>query len=203
VSTLTGCGTVFKIDTTGHFAVLHDFSGGPEGGVPFSALVQGSDGDFYGTATAGGDPSCSVVASGENFSTYIGCGTVFKMDPTGNTNALYSFTGSPNDGSNPFATLFQDNDGNFYGTTRWGGSASCSYTNNGGCGTFFRLAVPGGGPSAQVKMLATRKLDLRTLIVNPAPSLKMPFVGHGELRPRLPRVSSPRLIKGDDMVVLK
>jgi uncharacterized repeat protein (TIGR03803 family) len=196
VSTLTGCGTVFKIDTTEHFTLLHDFSGGPEGGVPFSALVQGSDGDFYGTATAGGDPSCSVVASGENYSTYIGCGTVFKMDPAGNTNALYSFTGSPNDGSNPFATLFQDSDGNFYGTTRWGGSASCSYTNNGGCGTFFRLAVPGGGPSAQVKMLATRKLDLRTSILNRAPSLKIPFIGHGEVRPRPPRVSSPRSIKG-------
>ena len=149
VSTYMGCGTIFKIDSGGHFSALHQFSGGSEGGVPFSSLIQSTDGDFYGTATAGGDPSCSVIASGENFPTYIGCGTVFKMDSTGNVSALYSFTGSPNDGSNPFAALVQGNDGFFYGTTRWGGTdSSCSYTNNGGCGTVFRLAGP-GGPAPQ------------------------------------------------------
>jgi uncharacterized repeat protein (TIGR03803 family) len=145
VSSFTGCGTIFKIDTAGHFSTLHDFSGGSEGGVPFSGLIQAGDGDFYGTATAGGDPSCSVYASGEQYSTYTGCGTVFKMDSVGNVSALYSFTGTPSDGSNPFASLVEGGDGFLYGTTRWGGSDStCPYTNDGGCGTVFKVSGPGG-----------------------------------------------------------
>ena len=150
VSTYSGCGTIFRIDSSGNFTLLHSFTGGVEGGVPFSSLIQASDGDFYGTAAAGGDPSCSVIASGENFPTYNGCGTVFKMDSSGNLNALYSFKGSPTDGSNPFAALLVGSDGYFYGTTRWGGTAvSCPYTSNGGCGTFYRVAGP-GGPLPQI-----------------------------------------------------
>lgn len=144
-STHTGCGTIFRIDSSGNFTPLHSFSGGAEGAVPFSSLIQAGDGDLYGTATAGGDPSCSVTATGENYPAYIGCGTVFKMDPAGNVSALYSFTGSPNDGSNPFAAVLEGSDGYLYGTTRWGGAAtSCPYTDNGGCGTFFRVAGPAG-----------------------------------------------------------
>ena len=151
VSGYLGCGSIFKIDTAGNFTVLHDFSGGAEGGVPISALIQATDGDFYGTATAGGNISCSVIASGENYPTYNGCGTVFKMDSAGNVVALYSFAGSPNDGSNPFASLLEGSDGYFYGTTRWGGSESCSnYTNDGGCGTVFQLAGP-NGPLPQLR----------------------------------------------------
>jgi uncharacterized repeat protein (TIGR03803 family) len=145
VSGNTGCGTIFKIDSTRNFTLLHEFTGGAEGGVPFSSLIQAGNGDFYGTATAGGDPSCSVTASGENYPSYVGCGTVFQMDSAGNVNALYSFKGSPNDGSNPFAAVVEGSDGYLYGTTRWGGTAaSCPYTDNGGCGTFFRVAGPGG-----------------------------------------------------------
>lgn len=145
VSTYAGCGTIFRIDASGTFTQLHAFTGGAEGGVPFSSLIQAGDGDFYGTATAGGNSSCSVTASGENYPTYIGCGTVFKMDSAGNVNALYSFTGSPNDGSNPFASVIEGSDGYLYGTTRWGGKDStCPYTSNGGCGTVFKVAGPGG-----------------------------------------------------------
>lgn len=155
VSTYSGCGSIFRVDSSGIFTELHQFTGGADGGVPFSSLIQASDGDFYGTATAGGDPSCSVIASGENFPTYNGCGTVFKMDSSGNVNALYSFKGSPTDGSNPFSSLLVGNDGYFYGTTRWGGSdAACPYTNNGGCGSFYRVAGP-GGPLPQVTILKT------------------------------------------------
>jgi uncharacterized repeat protein (TIGR03803 family) len=145
VSAYTGCGTIFKIDTKGNFTTMHEFSGNSDGGVPYSALIQATDGDFYGTATAGGDLSCSVTVSGEGYPTYTGCGTVFKMDSAGNVNGLYSFTGSPNDGSNPSSSLVQGSDGYFYGTTKWGGTDSlCSYTNNGGCGTVFQMSGPGG-----------------------------------------------------------
>jgi uncharacterized repeat protein (TIGR03803 family) len=158
VSSYTGCGTIFKIDSSGNFTPLHAFTGGADGGVPFSSLIQAGDGDFYGTDTAGGDASCSVIASGENYPAYIGCGTVFKMDPAGNVSALYSFKGSPNDGSNPFAALLEGTDGYFYGTTRWGGTASsCSYTDNGGCGTFFRVSGP-GGPAPQSSALKSNRV---------------------------------------------
>jgi len=145
VSAYIGCGTIFKIDSKGNFTTLHDFSGGSEGGVPFAALIQASDGDFYGTATAGGDLSCALTLSGESSPTYSGCGTIFKMDPAGNVTALYSFTGAPSDGASPSSSLLQGSNGYFFGTTKWGGTySSCSYTNNGGCGTIFQVSGPVG-----------------------------------------------------------
>jgi uncharacterized repeat protein (TIGR03803 family) len=144
LSAYSGCGTIFRIDSKGNFTTLHEFSGGSDGAVPYSALIQASDGAFYGTATAGGDLSCSVVVSGESNPTYTGCGTVFKMDSAGNVNGLYSFTGAPNDGANPSSALLQGGDGYFYGTTKWGGADfSCSFTTNGGCGTVFQVSGPG------------------------------------------------------------
>jgi uncharacterized repeat protein (TIGR03803 family) len=168
VSSYTGCGTIFRIDAAGHLQTLHAFSGDTDGGVPFSSLLQATDGDFYGTTTAGGNAACYVIAAGENFSTYIGCGTVFKMDTAGNVSALYSFNGSPSDGSNPFSALIQGRDGYFYGTTRWGGSAVCSYTTNGGCGTVFRLAGP-AGPLPALQMGAVT-IVRRVLSSSTAPS---------------------------------
>jgi uncharacterized repeat protein (TIGR03803 family) len=167
VSSYTGCGTIFKISAAGSLQTLHAFSGAADGGVPFSSLLQASDGDFYGTTTAGGNQSCLVIAAGEQFSTYIGCGTVFKMDTAGHVSALYSFNGTPGGGSNPFSALIQGSDGYFYGSTRWGGSAVCSYTNDGGCGTIFRLAGPAGPLTALRGNTATRVL--RALSPSSAP----------------------------------
>jgi uncharacterized repeat protein (TIGR03803 family) len=194
VSTYTGCGTIFKIDSVGDFTLVHQFSGGAEGGVPFSALIQGGDGDFYGTATAGGDPSCYVVASGENYPNYIGCGTVFKMDSAGNVNALYSFTGSPSDGSNPFATLIEGSDGFLYGTTRWGGTeSSCPYTDNGGCGTVFKVSGPAGPlpqqRTSESKRSVTRLLNPRPLTAQRNPVSRTPR-GQG-----LPRIQNLRGVR--------
>ena len=101
-------GTVFRITPAGDITVLHSFSGYPsEGGVPYAGLVQGSDGNFYGT----------TVLGGAHFK-----GTVFKIDATGSLTTLHSFSGSPNDGANPVAGLVQGSDGNFYGTTALGGA---------------------------------------------------------------------------------
>ncbi len=101
-------GTAFRITPAGGITVLHSFSGNPsEGSVPFAGLVQGSDGNFYGT----------TVLGGAHFK-----GTVFKIDATGSLTTLHSFSGSPNDGANPVAGLVQGSDGNFYGTTALGGA---------------------------------------------------------------------------------
>src|SRR5262245_31770893 len=100
-------GTVFRMTASGAITMLHSFNTFlHEGAVPIAGLVQGSDGNFYGT----------TVLGGEHFQ-----GTVFKMDATGNLTTLHSFSGSPNDGSNPVAGLVQGSDGNFYGTTPSGG----------------------------------------------------------------------------------
>jgi uncharacterized repeat protein (TIGR03803 family) len=113
-------GTVFKISTDGVFTSLYSFSGGSDGGGPLGELVQGADGNFYGT-TAGG---------GAN-----GWGTVFKISTTGILTGLYSFAGT-DDGENPEAGLVPGSDGNFYGTTQSGGT-------NGGGGTIFKITAMG------------------------------------------------------------
>src|SRR4029077_11737227 len=95
-----GYGTVFKITPSGAFTLLHSFAGGSDGSYPYAGLIQGSDGNFYGTAALDG-------ASG--------VGTVFKMDSSGTVTTLHSFAGS--DGSYPQAELIEASDGSFYGTT--------------------------------------------------------------------------------------
>jgi uncharacterized repeat protein (TIGR03803 family) len=104
----SGHGTIFKIDASGNFTLLHTFVEGTDGGTPLSGLVQGADGNFYGTTGGGGTYSF---------------GTVFKMDLAGNVNTLYSFTGGA-DGTEPYAGLVQGADGAFYGTTLFGGTYS-------------------------------------------------------------------------------
>jgi uncharacterized repeat protein (TIGR03803 family) len=101
-------GTVFKITPAGALTVLHSFSSSPnEGAAPVAGLVQGGDGNFYGTTAIGG----------MHYQ-----GTVFKIDSTGNLTTLHSFSGSPSEGAGPVAGLVLGSDGNFYGTTAAGGT---------------------------------------------------------------------------------
>ena len=118
-------GTVFKITPRGVLTTLVEFTGigAPNtGSGPQAALVQGSDGNFYGTTASGG-------ASNN--------GTVFKMTPTGALTTLVEFTGNgaTNKGSNPYSELVQGTDSNFYGNTRGGGAF--------GGGTVFRVTPDG------------------------------------------------------------
>ena len=109
-----GCGTVFKVDSTGKETVLHRFSG-PDGQSPFAGLVP-VGGILYGTTEFGG---------AFNF------GTVFKVDKTGKETVVYSFAGGA-DGAYPNAGLISDAAGNLYGTTLNGGAS--------GYGTVFKIA---------------------------------------------------------------
>jgi uncharacterized repeat protein (TIGR03803 family) len=110
------------------FKTLHSFDN-TDGAFPWAALVQASDGNFYGTTQNGGDMACTS-----------GCGTVFKISPSGR---LTTFRFDGTNGSQPFAGLVQAANGDFYGTTFSGG------TDNGGgncpnnCGTVFKI-TPGG-----------------------------------------------------------
>jgi uncharacterized repeat protein (TIGR03803 family) len=121
-------GTVFRISPSGSYTSLYSFVGSPaDGANPFSVLVQGSDSNFYGTTISGG---VSTNCGGS------GCGTVFRISPSGGETNLYSFAVSLTGGAVPFAPLVQGSDGNFYGTTYEGGTTMNS-------GTVFRISPSG------------------------------------------------------------
>jgi uncharacterized repeat protein (TIGR03803 family) len=132
-----GAGTVFKLTPSGVLTTLYSFcaqSGCPDGQSPLG-LVEGSDGNFYGTTQLGGA---------------YGQGAVFKLTPSGALTTLYSFcaqSGCP-DGAKPPALLIHGVDGNFYGTTTQGGSEAACHSTVGSrppypCGTLFQITPEG------------------------------------------------------------
>ena len=97
----------FIIPVWGHaqtLTTLTNFTGSNGANPLFAPLLQATDGNLYGTASAGG-------AHGQ--------GTVFKITPSGTLTTLYSFCAKSKctDGSAPYAGLIQGTDGTFYGTT--------------------------------------------------------------------------------------
>jgi uncharacterized repeat protein (TIGR03803 family) len=145
------CGVVFELDTTGTESVLHSFTGEPDGAGPAGDLVRDSSGNLYGTTSAGGT-ICYIIAPplpGQGPSTEFYCGTVFKLDPTGNETLLHSFSGTP-DGAIPDGGLILDAAGNLYGTTTKGGAGDCTISSgivgseSVGCGSVFGVAATGG-----------------------------------------------------------
>ncbi len=122
-----GCGTIFRVSTSGKERVLHSFKGYPHDGArPLGSLVAVS-GRLYGTTWIGGGGECNM-----------GCGTVFEVSTSGKERVLHSFKGAP-DGENPGGGLVSVN-GTLYGTTVNGGtSEACPQF--GGCGTFFAMSA--------------------------------------------------------------
>ncbi|HWY52992.1 MAG TPA: choice-of-anchor tandem repeat GloVer-containing protein [Terriglobales bacterium] len=119
------CGTVFKITPAGRVIFLYKFDQ-THGAAPLGPLVQASDGNFYGTTSAGGDSH--------------GDGVIFKITPQGKFTLLYALNGSV-DGKQPSAGLAQVTDGKgntiaLYGATQAGGSK--------GYGTLFKVSLSGG-----------------------------------------------------------
>ena len=101
-------GTICKITPSGTFTTLYSFAPGSDGYNPLW-LTLGRDGTFFGTTYSGG---------------YFGAGTVFSITSAGTETMLYSFcsqTPGCIDGSGPRAGLELGSDGNFYGTTYFGG----------------------------------------------------------------------------------
>ncbi len=126
-------GMVFKITPSGAFTDLYNFcvqqlpcgdGAGPNG------LILGTDGDFYGTTSAGGA---------------YNAGTIFKITPAGKLTTLYSFCAEgfpcPN-GANSFSALVQGADDTLYGVTFYGGVNLPTCGGN-GCGTIFKFTRSG------------------------------------------------------------
>jgi len=119
-----GAGMIFKMTPEGDLTTLYSFCAErecPDGQFPFDALVEGTDGDFYGTTLNGGQYER---------------GTVFRFDPEGGLSTLYNFCSQANcaDGNYPGQVL-QGSDGNLYGITLTGGAN--------GAGTIFKLTPQG------------------------------------------------------------
>ena len=116
---ISGAGTVYAMDASGARSNLYDFSAGADGATPDVRLLQGTDGQLYG----------STLEAGSR-----GRGTIFRIDPDGRFSVLHAFTGGT-DGSSLAGPLVQTPDGNLYGATPAGGVL--------GQGSIFRLSPAG------------------------------------------------------------
>ena len=132
-------GTVFKITTSGTLTTLYSFcsvSGCLDGQGPTAGLLQATDGNLYGTTSAGGRK---------------GAGTIYEMNLSGALATIYTFCSQTgcSDGEDPYAALIQGTDGNFYGTTFGGGAH--------GYGAVYSLS----GPAQLVPVTPCRLVDTR------------------------------------------
>jgi uncharacterized repeat protein (TIGR03803 family) len=128
-------GTVFEVTTEGKLTTLYSFcskANCADGAYPEASLVLATNGNFYGTTKFGGfDCTLSAVSPG--------CGTIFEITPEGKLTTLYTFcekNGNCVDGANPEAPLIQGTNGDFYGTTFYGG-------NSNDAGTLFEFTTAG------------------------------------------------------------
>jgi uncharacterized repeat protein (TIGR03803 family) len=124
-------GTVFRLDPQNRMSVLYHFQGGSDGSGPATPVIRDPAGNLYGTTEFGGDLSCTLLGN------QTGCGTVFKLDTTGQETVLYRFHGTQ-DGGFPQGGLVIDPAGNLYGTTEEGGDFGCEEFS--GCGVVFEVA---------------------------------------------------------------
>ena len=141
-----GCGTIFRIAPDGtNYTVLYAFSGPPTDADSPQALIQGADGNLYGTTLNGGGGSCGGG---------YGCGSVFRIatDGTGYS-VVFAFTGVIGVGYAP-RTLIQAGDSNLYGYASWAG-ACFAY----GCAGIFQLA-PDGSSFRIIHVFVTNGQDV-------------------------------------------
>jgi len=147
-------GVVFEMTPAGEYTTLYSFCSQPacaDGKGPQGGLIQGTDGNLYGTTSYGGNyyngPSGYCGAS-------YGCGTIFQITPSGTLTTLYSFCSQPAcaDGTDPQAGLVQDTNGTFYGTTL---ANSTVFSLSTGLGPFVRTVPVSGAVGKSVIILGT------------------------------------------------
>jgi uncharacterized repeat protein (TIGR03803 family) len=135
------CGVVYRLSRNQDRwmeVVLYSFQGISQGGsdvsFPAGPVILGRNGTILGTGTGGGDVLCD-----------LGCGGVFQLIPNGHgfdDNVLHIFE-SGDDGSEPWAGLTVDANGNLFGATAYGGGGTGCPNGDNGCGTIFELTPNG------------------------------------------------------------
>jgi uncharacterized repeat protein (TIGR03803 family) len=131
----TDGGIAFEI-SGGTETLLHNFNAFATGEFPEGGLIRDSSGNFYGTASSGGNDTVHSLCRGK------GCGVVFELGPSGADTTLFTFFDSdihhvPNyNGYGPYGSLLRDGNGNLFGTTLGFGA---KYT-----GSVFELSANGG-----------------------------------------------------------
>ena len=168
-------GTVYKMTPSGKVTTLHSFEQ-TDGDNPISNLVQGTDGNFYGTAAYGG--------------LYPNFGTIFKITPSGTFTTLHNFDST--DGAYLYAGLIQATNGKFYGATFAGGSSTaCSF----GCGTVFSLSVglgpfvetlPNSGKVGAAVRILGNNLTAATSVTFNGTAAKFKVISKSEIKTNVP-----------------
>ena len=134
-----GCGTVFRVTKSGSVSVLYRFIGGRnDGAEPAAGLVEGTDGNLYGSTFQAGSQNS---------------GTLYQITTTGAEKLLYSFPERV--GEHPSATLLQHTNGKFYGTAEGGGTygEGALYSLDMGLGPFITFVRPAGNPGKTAQIL--------------------------------------------------
>ena len=124
-----GCGTLFRLDSSGGVTVLHNFGVDKgDGKTPMSPPLADGAGNLYGTFNGGGR---------------YGYGGIYKIDARGQQTIVHAFLGGAGDGTNPAGNLVRDAAGNIYGTTPAGGKGICRSISDVGCGTVWKVDTNG------------------------------------------------------------
>jgi uncharacterized repeat protein (TIGR03803 family) len=126
-----GCGTLFELVPSGQYKIVYSFLNNSDGSGP-QGIIRDKAGNLFGPTAQGGQGCVSIS----------GCGTIFKVDVSGNKTTLYMFKGG-SDGSTPSGLLAVDSIGNLYGITAAGGDLTCPYNRGAGCGVVFKVDTHG------------------------------------------------------------
>ena len=153
-------GVLFRMKPDGSLKVLHNFTGGTDGGRPIGSLVQGSDGNLYGTNTLGGR------ADGTGF------GVIFRATLAGDVVPLYAFSVNPATGVNTICPLLQHTNGKLYGETNAGGAYGLGgfYSLDAGLPPFVTYLPTYGRVGALVQILGQGFTDASEVFFNGTPA---------------------------------
>jgi uncharacterized repeat protein (TIGR03803 family) len=147
-----GCGTIFELTGGGVISTLYAFSGEPtDGGLAIAGLVEGTDGQLYGSTHTGGA---------------FDFGTLYRISTNGQYQLLYSF--AQRIGAGADGTLVQDTSGLFYATTSGGGNSGegSLYNLNMGLGPFIALVRYTGRIGQPVQILGQDLTGTTSVTIN-------------------------------------
>lgn len=172
-----GYGTVFKITSGGTLTTLYNFcgsSGCPDGSIPEDPLVQGTDGNLYGTTFSGGA---------------LGKGTIFSITPAGVLTTLHSFDNT--DGGQPWVGVVQDTNGTFYGTTYSGGTSNLGsvYSLSMGLKPFIKINPPAAKVGATVTILGTNLTGATSVTFGSLKATSYKVVSSSEITAVVPAIT--------------